>query len=103
MPEQRDADQQQLTDKDHGDVIALPEQSAEETDAAFFQRELDMEYLWKVYQMCQDELYHTARLRAMYNQLPLLLQELDQRRMNLVELADETMDKLKDRPMSKAM
>ena len=39
----------------------------------------------------------------MYSQLPMLIEDLDKRRMNLVELADETMDKLKERPMSEAM
>ena len=53
--------------------------------------------------MCQEELYHTATVRAMFSQLPILLQDLPKRRMNLVELADETMDKLKERPMSEAM
>ena len=101
MPEQQDVDQQQLTDEKHGDVVALPAQSADEK--AFCERELATDYLLRVYHMCQEELYHTASLRAMFNQLPILLQDLDKRRRDLVELSDETMDKLKERPISEAM
>ena len=101
MPEQQDVDQQQLTDEKHGDVVALPAQSADEK--AFCERELATDYLLRVYQICQEELYLTARLRAMYSQLPMLIEDLDKRRRNLVELADETMAKLKERPISDAM
>ena len=101
MPEQHDIDQQQLTDEQHGDVVALPAQSADEK--AFCECELATDYMLRVYQMCQEELYLTAKLRAMYSQLPVFLQDLDKRRRNLVELSDETMDKLKERPISEAM